>query len=494
MTTKTRVARTLLLAGTLISSFIVSCKKSDLLKSEDIKAIVDNELRTANIAVPATGLIAYWSFDGTGNDLSGNANHGTINNLSSTADRFGNPIGAYYFDGSTSYISVPDKAALRLNNTDFTLNAWVKLDSYNTSAGSQIFSKRITGANNGWVWSIVGSGAASPAIPGTVSYGPGGGSTNAFGTTAVPVSQWHMITSVYSFSAQQLRIYVDGVLDNTTNGVASPNSAITAMLYIGRDNPSIGTGYFYKGALDDMSIYNSALSASTITTLYKSTSNNAAPGLVAYWPFDNSGNDMSGNWNNGTINNLSAATDRFGNSIGAYFFNGVDGYMSVPDNTTLRLSNTDFTLNAWVKLSSYNSSLGSVIFSKRLTGANNGWQWSIVGSGAAPNTQGVLSYGPGGGSVNAYGTTVIPLNEWHMVTSVYTVSNQQLRIYVDGALKNTVSGIATTNANIAALLYVGRDNPSLSTNYNFHGALDGLSIYNSALSASNILQLYTATN
>ncbi len=53
-------------------------------------------------------------------------------------------IKAYHFDGSTSYISVPDSVSLRLNNTDFTLNAWIKLDSYNSSYLSTIISKRFS--------------------------------------------------------------------------------------------------------------------------------------------------------------------------------------------------------------------------------------------------------------------------------------------------------------------------------------------------------------
>ncbi len=115
--------------------------------------IVD-EMRNFNTA---NGLIAYWPFNNSAADQSGFGRNGTASNVTSVADRFGNANSAYHFDGSSSYVSVPDNVALRLNNTDFTLNAWVKLDAYNPSYLSTIISKRTSGVNNGWLWGFNGA-------------------------------------------------------------------------------------------------------------------------------------------------------------------------------------------------------------------------------------------------------------------------------------------------------------------------------------------------
>ncbi|MBS7566171.1 hypothetical protein KHS38_17315 [Mucilaginibacter sp. Bleaf8] len=213
------------------------------------------------------GLIAYWKFNGNNRDASGNKNKVTLYNISTVADRFGKANHAFSFNGYNSYLSVADNQALRLNNTNFTLNAWIKMDTHNNSYGSMILNKHLTGVDNGWTWSITGY-ASNPFAVGF--FGPGGGSNNAYGSKEITLNGWHMVTAVYNVSTQRLSMYVDGVLDNVTNNVLSPNAAITTGLYIGRDNPSVNTnGYFYKGIMDDIRIYNRACNPTEIQRLFQ---------------------------------------------------------------------------------------------------------------------------------------------------------------------------------------------------------------------------------
>ncbi len=450
-----------------------SCKKNGIQNQG-----LDLEYQTNSI--PSTGLIAYWPFDGNGNDVSGNGHNATLTNVTSTTDRFGNPNGAYDFNGYSSFASVADQTALKLNGSDFTLNAWVKLDSYNSSYGSIIIGKRIPGNNNGYIWSVTGS-LSSPA--GVLSFGPGGSSSNAFGTSTIGLNGWHMVTSVYHYSSGSLDIYIDGKFDNSTSGILSPNGAITASLYIGKDGSN--TSYL-DGALDDIRMYSRALSSNEIQNFYNSSSVPSKTGLIAYWPFDGNGNDVSGNGHNATLTNVTSTTDRLGNPNGAYDFNGYSSFASVADQTALRLNGSDFTLNAWVKLDSYNSSYGSIIIGKRIPGNNNGYIWSVTGSLSSP--AGVLSFGPGGSSSNAFGTSTIGLNGWHMVTSVYHYSSGSLDIYIDGNFDNSTSGILSPNGAITASLYIGKDGSN--TSY-LDGALDDIRMYSRALSSNEIQNLYS---
>lgn len=465
-----------LLVVMLFAAVFTSCKKGENLST-------DAKLSQLNIkgkfpASPLVGLIAYWPLDGSGADLSGNGNNGTLNNITPVADRFGNAGGACHFNGSSSYISVPDNAALRLSGTDFTLNAWVKIDSYNSSYGSIILSKRTSGINNGYNWSIAGSLASTPRV---VTYGPGGGSTNAIGVHQVDTTAWHMITSVYNSSTQELTTYIDGTLDHTSPSIADPNGAITAALDIGYD---LSTGlYYFNGAMDDIRIYGQMLNSSAIQGLYDEP--NPAK-LIAYWPFNGNANDYSGNSNNGTLNSVTSVADRFGNANSAYYFDGSSSYISVADNAALRLSGTDFTLNAWVKIDSYNSSYGSVILSKRIAGVNNGYNWSIAGSIAS--VPGVVTYGPGGGSTNAIGTNPVDTTQWHMITSIYSSSSQQLSIYVDGTLDNISYSISNPNGAITAGLNIGYD--ATTGLYYYNGKLDDIKIYGQAISQNAITAIY----
>ena len=213
-------------------------------------------------------------------------------------------------------------------------------------------------------------------------------------------------------------------------------------------------------------------------------------GLIAHWPFNGNGNDLSGNNRTASLFNLASTADRFGNATGAYLFNGVSSYASVADHSALRLSNTDFTLNTWVKLSSYNPSFGSILFNKRLIGVNNGWSWSATGHQSSPT--GRVSFGPGGGSLGAFGSIVFNLNSWHMLTTVYNNSTGQVNLYVDGVLDSMTTGIPTPNGSVTNNLHIGND--SSTNGYFLHGALDDIRIYSRALTNTEVLQLYNSSN
>lgn len=475
-----------------VTATLFSCEKANQIKLDELHAsgagVTPNLTLLAAAPVSTDSLIAYWPLDSClqATDVTGNGHNGTPFSTSFTTDRFGNNKGAYYFDGATSYISVDDKTDIRLLNTNYTLSAWVKLDNYESTWGSSIIAKR-NGNYNGYGWSITGLQTTA----GRVSLGPGGGSFNAYGTKIVTTGSWHMVSTTYNYTTQQLSIYVDGILDNVTSATPAM-SATTNKLFIGRDEISQPTGYFLKGALDDIRIYRRSLSAAEISSLYNQTS---APisGLIAYWPLNScsGANDLTGYGHNGTAFNTTYTKDRAGAITGASSFNGTNSYITVDDKADIRLTATNFSMNAWVKLDGYNTSWGSEILVKR-NSASAGFTWSITGALASP--VGAGSFGPGGGSVNAFGTQVVPLNSWHMVSNVYNVNTQQLSIYIDGVLDNVTTGILPTNAPTTKL-YIGSDDLTLGTNgYYMKGALEDIRVYNRALSAAEIQQLFTAVN
>jgi hypothetical protein len=88
----------------------------------------DNPLDPQNKAPkPGTStedLAAYYPFNGNANDESGNGNHGTVNGLVLTEDRFNIPNRAYRFNGTNGYIQVADDPSLDIRNEN-TLSAWI---------------------------------------------------------------------------------------------------------------------------------------------------------------------------------------------------------------------------------------------------------------------------------------------------------------------------------------------------------------------------------
>jgi hypothetical protein len=246
------------IAGILLISAFYSCSKSSPKPTSPV--------------LPPANLVAHWELNGNANDASRYGNNGAAIGTTAVADRFGNAGSALHFDGFSSYVVIPDSIRLRLINTDFTINAWIELDAYSYENVSAIMSKRISGSNNGWLFAVNGQGNTPTYTLGSVYYGPGGGNADAISSKAVSIGSWHMITCVYTYAAQTLSIYIDGVLDHTVNSILSPNASISAPLYIGEDTDGTPTGqYFFKGSMDDIRIYNTALDLSSIQQLRSAT-------------------------------------------------------------------------------------------------------------------------------------------------------------------------------------------------------------------------------
>ena len=91
---------------------------------------------TPELIVPygfSNGLVAHYTFDGNANDSSGNGNDGILRGVTLTADRHGNVNGAYHFNGTSSYIEVPDSDSLREVGQTVTVSVWVNAESWHNS-------------------------------------------------------------------------------------------------------------------------------------------------------------------------------------------------------------------------------------------------------------------------------------------------------------------------------------------------------------------------
>jgi hypothetical protein len=221
----------------------------------------------------ALGMIIYYPLNNGVGDQSENGRNGTAFNLTATTDRKGKANSAYLFDGSTSYISIPDSPPLRLNNNNFTISIWVKVMGYDAGKSSYIISKKTSAANDGWGTALSGNAApGNIGINGIAYFTPGESNPIAGCTQKLALGTWYMLTVTYDSKSSDMKFYVNGILNFITGSIVTPNATTNAVMYIGRDNPATtGSGSFFNGALDDIRIYNRALSAEQIRLLYIST-------------------------------------------------------------------------------------------------------------------------------------------------------------------------------------------------------------------------------
>lgn len=219
-----------------------------------------NETFSASIkscfTIPTNGLIAHYPLDGNANDESGNYRHGTIiGNVVSISDRKGNANSAYQFSGAVlNYISIPDNASLCSNT--LTLNAWV---NFAPSEGGYIINKGRDITNGSYRLSTGGIG-------GQVLYN----GINDASYASVPTNQWVMLTGV--ISGNSAKYFVNGV--QVSSATLSNNftcSSIGQPLTIGNHYyngvPNIWA-YPYKGKIDDVRIYNRALTDAEVYGIF----------------------------------------------------------------------------------------------------------------------------------------------------------------------------------------------------------------------------------
>ena len=206
----------------------------------------------------ADGLIAQYSFNGHTMDVSGNGNHGTAaGGFAFVEDRHGTQGAAGEFNGTNSYVLVPNSSSLDSPDTAVTQAAWVHL--YGASLIGQAFGpvlmKSFT-SENAFMYRMTTS-------PGSIGFATG----NWFNATGVsmtiPLGEWHHVATVYDGSS--VVFYYDGADVGTLplTGLMAPDGR---PLVIGGDVPGI-LEIFY-GRLDDVRIYDRALSPEEIAELF----------------------------------------------------------------------------------------------------------------------------------------------------------------------------------------------------------------------------------
>ena len=244
-------------------------------------------------ATSHAGLVGWWKFDDasgstTAADSSGNAVPPTATVLNGGAfqpanGRFG---GALYLDGVNDYAEVPDRADLRFPVAQsFSIALWYKSDGDETSAPGEYAG----GLNQGLITKAYpGTSYSSnyyqlqltvPAAAGTQSYFVFDSRLSSAAATAFrkPTAatlpdavdtNWHHVVAVMDRATGLFKMYVDGALYHTTTTTAAAGGGqwdmgSLAPLVIGNHQNRYCRGWF-----DDMGIWNNALTAAEVTSIY----------------------------------------------------------------------------------------------------------------------------------------------------------------------------------------------------------------------------------
>lgn len=250
---------------------IVTIRNSGTETITRITATLDGNSENIAVVPNMDGLVAYWSLnEGSGtstDDNSPNNNIGTLNGgLDSTGWTDGKSGKALQFDGSNDYVNIPNSPTTNFGTGAFTLSTWVRTSSptngiiIDTSTTPSTFNqmKRLAIENNGKnIAFYVRSSGGNPDL--TINVGLNDGN-------------WHYVVGTYDSNVRKL--YFDGSL------VGSDTSAIgnTDTAQPWRMGSALGGSVPFTGLMDEVAIYNKALSESEIKQLYSGL---VSPGQLA---------------------------------------------------------------------------------------------------------------------------------------------------------------------------------------------------------------------
>ncbi len=238
-------------------NYYITCQVED---GKGARAVDSIGIVVRDFSKTQTGeLVAYYPFTGNANDQSGFGHHGTASGAVLVSDRAGNPNSAYYFDGINDYIRVPNKSSLNFQNA-ITINFWIKV--------GQFFSREIYLLSHGsyenrWKISIT---PEQKRLRWTIRTDSpiNSGIKDLDSETSLVTETYYNLTVLYS--GFDFEIYVNGELDafSSWSGQILPTSID---LMIAQRLPN-DNNYNFKGVLDDIRIYNYALSVAEIQYIY----------------------------------------------------------------------------------------------------------------------------------------------------------------------------------------------------------------------------------
>ncbi len=207
--------------------------------------------------LPTDGLVGWWPFNGNANDESGNGNDGVVNGATLTEDRFGNSSSAFSF--SNNIITVAHNSLFGIQpSSELTVTFWTRVTG--TQTVQHFIGKRPNGAGS-FNWQFAFN------YPANIGLSFVGSANNLYGVASdyqVPINNWVNITGIYE--NQLWSVYVNGeIIDSVSSTLLFPDT--NTPLTFGNS----GNFQPLYGSLDDIAIYNRALTLQEIQNLYTGT-------------------------------------------------------------------------------------------------------------------------------------------------------------------------------------------------------------------------------
>lgn len=419
-------------------------------------------------------------------DLSSFGNNGTLVNGSSFSSEDGGSIG---FNGSNHYVST----SLQDLDRPCTFSIWVNLSSlssFQTFFGQDTSEAITRGRFYFQKTGITGEGLIQNVVNFSIVLSNGSiVSVNA--SNPIQTNVWYNYSAVLTTTT--ISLYENGILQNTVNDsnvFLTPNTAIilNAGYY---DNTVVD---YINGKSSSFLIYNRALSAQEVLQNYNAALQRflTTDGMKLYLDGDNTDKqvatasiayDISGNNNNGTLNNGVALVSE---GQRAFSFDGTNDFITLSATpSSLGMIGGSFSVNAWI-YNPTNQFVGRTPILSSYSNVSPGGQYTFLLLGEGIQVSFCNSTFTE--ADNIVYTTIG--NFWIMLTHTYDFTTKISKIYQDGLLINTflMSTDLTANGNLLLGSF-----KVFSSDYYYRGYIGQTRIYNRELQATEISKIFDAT-
>ena len=431
-------------------------------------------------------LIAWYRAEDNANDSFG-TNHGTLRNGATFAA--GKVGRAFSFDGDNGMVDVPFNSALNVASA-VTIEAWVKTTS--TVTGDH---KLLAGRPGNYQLAKLDDGRPGFAVV------IGGQFINAFSSTTLAANTLTHVAGTYDASTGLVNIYVDGSLTGTTVTAGNPDAGAQPFQIGGFGGTFVSNQFInnFGGAIDEVSLYNRALSASEIQSIFDA--NDAGKCVpctplpsngVSWHRAENDANDSVGS-NNGTLQNGAAfAAGKVGQ---AFNLDGTNDYVDIGDLAELDNA-TELTVMAWIKRQNAGNSDGAIVGKWRdRSTADNSFLLILGGGGFAQNVGAFIIEFDNNSDGFLQDDTVIPIDTWTFLAATWRNSDGALKLYKNGIEKGSTTAGVGRRLRIHPAAFTAKIgewgiSPVSSTSPSFPGQIDEPAIFNRALTAAEILAIY----
>jgi len=446
-----------------------------------------------------SGLVGWWPAEGNGNDSAGTNNATVPDGVTYAPAEVGQ---GFSLDGQDHRIVVPDAPQLNFSsNQDFSIEVWILplANPGNWKDVMSIIDKRVapdTITQLGYELNLEGGVVVFQMADVLAPY-----SWNNFsGGPDLRDGQFHHVAvTVQRNSTSGGQIYIDGQLVLTFDPTICPGDlSNTGPLRIG-NHATPGLPAFYHGIIDEVSLYNRALAANEIESLYHAGSAGKCPittaqtcvsppsGLIGWWPGNGNANDIVGG-NNGVAQNITYTTGVAGQAFACDPNNypyGTYAGIQIPDQPAYVLTNA-LSIEGWIRPRGD----GYSIFCR---GDNRpGLDPYVLSMQGNNNLRFYIEDESGN---YAFVGTDLNYNQWYYVAATWDGSTETMSLYTNGALAGqTVTDVRPLGELIPADspgVGIGNVNDGFN-NFPFIGDIDEISLYNRALTAAEIQSIYNA--